>query len=389
MLLKFAIMESPSYYNHFAHDGVTEREAAYALSTMSNNSLMTYEEAMEGASYNGMQEEPHAIQDDANYDLIWNWGEVIDKRYRIVKLLGKGAYGQVVKTIDEQENKAVAIKIIKNKNIFTRQAKIEVQILETLMKYDPKDQYNCVKYIRSFEFKDHLCLVFELLWTDAYLLLSEMNFDGLPMSLVKGYTWQVLNCLNFLDHLSPKVIHADLKPENILLGSSSSWDKIKVIDFGSSCFENEKIFTYVQSRFYRSPEVILGIPYSNAIDMWSLGCIVMELFTGKPLFAGANEAQIMYQISTTLGLPPVSMLKQSKLTNKYFFLTGPDIYEPRVPAGVGPNMPLNDIIDENRRDGLPSEDMENLKDMLFKMLQIDPNLRCKPQAILQHPFLAN
>lgn len=77
-----------------------------------------------------------------------------------------------------------------------------------------------------------------------------------------------------------KIVHCDLKPENILLRSANK-SAIKVIDFGSSCFEHERIYTYIQSRFYRSPEVILGIPYDMAIDMWSFGCILAELYTGK------------------------------------------------------------------------------------------------------------
>jgi dual specificity tyrosine-phosphorylation-regulated kinase 2/3/4 len=86
------------------------------------------------------------------------------------------------------------------------------------------------------------------------------------------------------------VIHCDLKPENILLKSPDK-SGIKVIDFGSSCFSNERIYTYIQSRFYRAPEIILGIPYTTAIDMWSFGCILAELYTGFPLFPGESEME--------------------------------------------------------------------------------------------------
>lgn len=85
-------------------------------------------------------------------------------------------------------------------------------------------------------------------------------------------------CLKLLRKV--KIVHCDLKPENILLKSANK-SAIKVIDFGSSCFEHERIYTYIQSRFYRSPEVILGIPYDMAIDMWSFGCILAELYTGN------------------------------------------------------------------------------------------------------------
>ena len=81
-----------------------------------------------------------------------------------------------------------------------------------------------------------------------------------------------------------------MKPENILLKAPNK-SGIKVIDFGSSCFEAERIYTYIQSRFYRAPEIILGIPYTPAIDMWSFGCVLAELYTGFPLFPGENEAE--------------------------------------------------------------------------------------------------
>jgi dual specificity tyrosine-phosphorylation-regulated kinase 2/3/4 len=85
-----------------------------------------------------------------------------------------------------------------------------------------------------------------------------------------------------------EIVHCDLKPENVLLRRPNK-SQIKLIDFGSSCFEQERYYTYIQSRFYRAPEIMLGIQYTRAIDMWSYGCIVYECFCGIPLFAGENE----------------------------------------------------------------------------------------------------
>jgi dual specificity tyrosine-phosphorylation-regulated kinase 2/3/4 len=90
----------------------------------------------------------------------------------------------------------------------------------------------------------------------------------------------LLHALKFLR--SERIIHCDLKPENVLLKSPNK-STIRLIDFGSSCFEDERIYTYIQSRFYRSPEVILGLPYDIAIDMWSFGCILSELYTGMSM----------------------------------------------------------------------------------------------------------
>ena len=97
------------------------------------------------------------------------------------------------------------------------------------------------------------------------------------------------------------LIHCDLKPENILLKSPDK-SGIKVIDFGSSCFANERIYTYIQSRFYRAPEIILGIPYTTAIDMWSLGCMFAGMiFRKEPFFHGHDNYDQLVKIVKVLG----------------------------------------------------------------------------------------
>jgi dual specificity tyrosine-phosphorylation-regulated kinase 2/3/4 len=93
---------------------------------------------------------------------------------------------------------------------------------------------------------------------------------------------------------------------------------IRVIDFGSSCYEHERLYTYVQSRFYRSPEVILGIPYSVSIDMWSFGCMLAELFTGYPLFPGENEAEQLACIMEIKGIPDVTLLSRGSRSRTFF-----------------------------------------------------------------------
>lgn len=104
-----------------------------------------------------------------------------------------------------------------------------------------------------------------------------------------------------------KIVHCDLKPENVLLAKPNK-SKVKLIDFGSSCFEDERYYTYIQSRFYRAPEIMLGIAYTTAIDMWSLGCIIFECLVGIPLFADENERDQMLAIMEVTGLPPRSLI---------------------------------------------------------------------------------
>ena len=116
------------------------------------------------------------------------------------------------------------------------------------------------------------------------------------------------------------MIHCDLKPENILFVQPNR-SAIKVIDFGSSCRANAPMYTYIQSRFYRSPEVILGLPYNTAIDMWSLGCILVEMHTGSPLFSGRDQQDQMARFVSLLGLPPKHMLDRGRKTHHYFEFT--------------------------------------------------------------------
>lgn len=121
-----------------------------------------------------------------------------------------------------------------------------------------------------------------------------------------------------LKYLKEKdVIHCDLKPENILLKDPSK-SGIKMIDFGSSCFQGERVYTYIQSRFYRAPEIILGVPYTPAIDMWSFGCIMVEFAMGFPIFPGECETDQLSLMMELLGIPPSGLLAQSQRKAKFF-----------------------------------------------------------------------
>ncbi|KAG8234540.1 hypothetical protein J437_LFUL013998 [Ladona fulva] len=231
--------------------------------------------------------------DDDNHDYIIKHGEKFLDRYEIDSLIGKGSFGQVVKAFDHEEQCHVAIKIIKNKRPFLNQAQIEVKLLDMMNKADADNKYyigkdKIVKLKRHFTWRNHLCLVFELLSYNLYDLLRNTNFRGVSLNLTRKFAQQLCTALLFLSTPELNIIHCDLKPENILLCNPKR-SAIKIVDFGSSCQLGQRIYQYIQSRFYRSPEVLLGIPYDLAIDMWSLGCILVEMHTGEPLFSGANE----------------------------------------------------------------------------------------------------
>ena len=150
---------------------------------------------------------------------------------------------------------------------------------------------------------------------NLYDFLKSNEFNGLSLNLIKRFSVQILNALVVLQEV--KIIHCDLKPENILLRQPNR-SAIEIIDFGASCFFDKRIYTDIQSRFYRAPEIMLGIPYTNAIDMWSFGCILAELFTGFPIFPGENEADQLLSIMEYTGVPSKEILMKSSRKKLFF-----------------------------------------------------------------------
>ena len=233
------------------------------------------------------------------------------------KVIGRGSFGQVVRAYDTRSNTHVAIKIIKNNSMYVEQALSEVRMTSYLNRIDPEDAHSIMRLRDKFIFRGHHCLVLELLSFSLYDLLRSTEFYGVSLNLVRKFCKQILSCLAFLAREDVNIAHCDLKPENVLLRHPQR-SAIKVVDFGASCRISETMFTYVQSRFYRAPEVILGLAYETQVDVWSLGCMLIELHTGYPVFAGKDEGEQMGIIVERLGLPPAHMLERGKKTGKYF-----------------------------------------------------------------------
>ncbi|KAG0579836.1 hypothetical protein M758_4G128500 [Ceratodon purpureus] len=327
----------------------------------------------------GLAGENNCGYDDERGDYKVKERDHIAYRYEVLGILGKGSFGQVVKCNDHKYDVLRAVKIIRNKRRFHQQALIEVQILEHLREKTLlwPNNTNTVNIYESFQFRGHLCITFPLHDISLYELIKRNNFQGMKMPMIKSFASQMLESLRFLRKLH--VIHSDLKPENILLEQPQS-SKIVVIDFGSSCFANEKIYTYIQSRFYRSPEVILGLPYDTMIDIWSLGCILAELFTGHPLFPGEDEVEQLACIMEMLGPPPESILENATRKNMFFDVE---------------NNPRN-VKNSRGKSRLPgSRDLGfaiGCKDMLFvsfleSCLRWDKNRRLTPKELMQHPWM--
>ncbi|KAL2148337.1 hypothetical protein VTH82DRAFT_2257 [Thermothelomyces myriococcoides] len=326
---------------------------------------------------NPQSDSPNFGYDDERGDYTIVPGDHLAYRYEIIDLLGKGSFGQVVRCIDHKTGVLVAVKIIRNKKRFHQQALVEVNILQKLREWDPHNKHCMVNFTHSFYFRGHLCISTELLDMNLYEFIKSNAFRGFSLKLIRRFTKQMLSSLNLLKQ--HKVIHCDLKPENILLRHPLHTE-IKVIDFGSSCFEHEKVYTYIQSRFYRSPEVILGMTYGLPIDMWSLGCILAELYTGVPIFPGENEQEQLACIMEVFGPPEKHLIEKSTRKKLFFDSMG----KPRL------------TVSSKGRRRRPSSktlqqvlkcDDEAFLDFIARCLRWDPDRRMKPEEAIRHEFI--
>ncbi|XP_009072225.1 PREDICTED: dual specificity tyrosine-phosphorylation-regulated kinase 4, partial [Acanthisitta chloris] len=298
-------------------------------------------------------------------------------RYEVLEVIGKGSFGQVAKCLDHKTNELVALKIIRNKKRFHSQALVEVKILDALLKKDKDDTHNIIHMKEYFYFRNHFCIAFELLGINLYELIKKNNFQGFSLSLIRHFTRGVLRCLQVL--YQERIIHCDLKPENILLYHNGQ-GSVKVIDFGSSCYEHQRVYTYVQSRFYRSPEVILGHPYAMAVDMWSLGCIIAELYTGYPLFPGENEVDQLACIMEVLGVPPADFIQASSRKRTFFDSKG-------FPKTVTNSKGKKRCPDSKDLSTVLNTHDAGFLDFLKGCLMWEPSLRMTPDEAMKHAWI--
>ncbi|XP_069927769.1 homeodomain-interacting protein kinase 3 isoform X4 [Oryctolagus cuniculus] len=329
--------------------------------------------------------------------------------YEVLDFLGRGTFGQVVKCWKRGTNEIVAIKILKNHPSYARQGQIEVSILARLST-ENADEYNFVRAYECFQHRNHTCLVFEMLEQNLYDFLKQNKFSPLPLKVIRPILQQVATALKKLKSLG--LIHADLKPENIMLVDPVRLPyRVKVIDFGSASHVSKTVCsTYLQSRYYRAPEIILGLPFCEAIDMWSLGCVIAELFLGWPLYPGALEYDQIRYISQTQGLPGEQLLNVGTKSTRFFCRetdmshsgwrlktleeheaeTGMKSKEARkyIFNSLDDIAHVNTVMDLEGSDLLAEKaDRREFVSLLKKMLLIDADLRITPVETLNHPFV--
>lgn len=299
-------------------------------------------------------------------------GDHIAYRYEILHLVGDGSFGIVISCFDHKNQVPVAIKILRTGKEFEEIGELEVKNLDSISRKAYDD--TIIEKYEEFIFRSHYCIVFELLSLDLYKYLKKNHFEGMTENVVRRIATQLIVGLKQIHHSG--YIHCDLKPENILFRAENK-SSIKIIDFGSACQENHTAYTYIQSRYYRAPEVLLELAYSNKIDMWSLGCILFELSVGYPLFHGDNEIEQLCKIVELFGDFPLRMCNLSKRKKELFDNNGKlvALEAKGIKGGSGSLARL-----------LKNADVYFI-DFLLGCLRLDPSERMGPEQAIVHNWI--
>ncbi|XP_055723637.1 serine/threonine-protein kinase PRP4 homolog isoform X2 [Salvelinus fontinalis] len=326
-----------------------------------------------------------------------NIGEILDKRYSVYGYTGQGVFSNVIRARDvARASREVAIKIIRNNELMQKTGLKELQFLKKLNNADPDDKFHCLRLYRHFYHKQHLCLVFEPLSMNLREVLKKYGKDvGLHIKAVRSYSQQLFLALKLLKRCN--ILHADIKPDNILVNESKTI--LKLCDFGSASHVAENDITpYLVSRFYRAPEIIIGKPYDYAIDMWSVGCTLYELYTGKILFPGKTNNHMIKLAMDIKGKMPNKMIRKGVFKDQHFdqnlnFLyTEVDKVTERekvtVMSTINPTKELlADMVGCQRLPEDQRKKVAQLKDLLDLTLMLDPAKRISINQALQHPYI--
>ncbi|XP_019737351.1 homeodomain-interacting protein kinase 3-like [Hippocampus comes] len=331
-------------------------------------------------------------------DLKMFKGVTLGGVHTVEDVLGEGTFGVVVKCRNTETNAMVAVKVFKNHQNSVNNAKEEISVLKQLWRLDP-DECNIVRWEGFFFHKENICLNFELL--DQNLREFMQHHCPLSIQQVRPVVHQLATALSHMSGMG--LVHADIKPENIMVVDRRRRPlKVKLADFGLAKNVSDIVpGDCVQTLWYRAPEVILGIPFNETVDVWSLGLVAVELAAGQPLYPGRTEYDVLNLVANTQGQPADHVLDRGKEVGQYFDkecdglhrwkLKSPEQFAKETgcqPKG-GRSLLLNSL-DELKlvtADAAGQRRSERLFVRLVKkMLDLDPNLRVNSQKVLLHPF---
>lgn len=351
-------------------------------------------------------------------------GDPLGPHYRIVNELGRGMFSNVARAEDMGTRKIVAVKIMRNNAALKKGGFTEIAILKKLNNADPEDKKHIIRFETHFVYRGHLCMVFENLDLNLREVVKKYGKDtGINLRAVQKYAQQIFIALAHMR--KHDIIHADLKPDNILVSSchcqhsnktgspfanieqvDESRTMLKICDLGTAIDRSDaltsasEVTPYLVSRFYRAPEVILGIPYTCAIDMWSIGCTLYELYTGKILFTGWTNNQMLKTIQEIRG--SLAKIAKPKAARYYEFFNYKDQFVSKEPSNnpdghtlkIIPTFPqstrLRELLiaaaketGEDRHD-----DLQAFIELISACLALNQDKRITPEDALRHRFFA-
>uniref|UniRef100_A0A7E4UUK7 Serine/threonine-protein kinase PRP4 homolog n=1 Tax=Panagrellus redivivus TaxID=6233 RepID=A0A7E4UUK7_PANRE len=347
-------------------------------------------------------------QDSTNLSLKDNWddtegyyrvriGEMLHGRYRVYGFTGAGVFGNVVRATDVQNsNTAVAIKIIRSNDLMKKTGMRELEVLRKLNEADRQDKYHCLQLYTQFHHHNHLCLVFESLSMNLREVLQKFGSGvGLHMKAVRRYAQQLLSALRLLKRCS--LVHADIKPDNILVTSDKF--NLKLCDFGSAVHvADAELAPYLVSRFYRAPEIMMGLPYDFGIDLWSTAVTLYEIYTGRIMFPGNSNNQMLKFMMDLKGKYPNKVIRRAGFRAQHFDASCNFLYHEvdkvtkrdkvTVLPVISPSRDLTqELIGDQSVDREGYKQIESFRSLLDKMTMLDPTKRITCNDAAKHPFI--
>ncbi|CAI4225882.1 unnamed protein product [Auanema sp. JU1783] len=322
-------------------------------------------------------------------------GELLDQRYRVFGYTGAGVFGNVVRCTDQNHGNTVAVKIIRNNEIMRKTGVRELEVLRKLNEADKEDRFHVLRLYRTFNHHNHLCLVFENLNMNLREVLKKYgNNVGLHMKAVRSYAQQLLLALRLLKKCS--LIHADIKPDNILVNESKL--SLKLCDFGSAGhIHDQEIAPYLVSRFYRAPEIMLGIPHDYGMDLWSVAVTLYEVYTGKIMFPGKTNNHMLKLFTEVKGKFPNKLVRKAQFKDQHFDSNCNLLYHEidkvtqRDKITVLTNIKITRNLESELmgRQDLDKDGMQQMlafKTLVEQMLILEPSKRITCGEALKHQF---
>ena len=255
------------------------------------------------------------LEDEKNL----NFEKIKIRRYKIGNLIGQGSYGKVYEALDEERGQLIAVKIIDKKrlNSFSSNSNSSISSIESEIEILSKlNHKNIIKYYGSLQSKNHLKIFLEYCEGGSIAKML-LNYKSFTENIIRKYTKEMLEGLEYLH--AHNIIHRDIKGANILVDRNGT---CKLSDFGGAKIIKDEEFN--QSRNYSmkgtpnwmAPEVIKNNETTRFSDIWSIGCTVIEMITGKPPWSNyKNPFKILFQIMNSLEPPEIPNNCSGTLSN--------------------------------------------------------------------------